>query len=82
MKDLAHTHLTDRDFVSIQHTILLGLGENDDRVTQEEIKYAHRLLKNSQMKIYPGIPHGIEQIPVSLLEREIAGYFGVQRIAQ
>jgi pimeloyl-ACP methyl ester carboxylesterase len=78
MKDLAHTHLTEQDFIHIQHHILLGQGENDNMVTRQEIEYAHRLLKKSELKIYPGMPHAIEEVPVSLLAHGISGYFGEQ----
>ncbi|HWB64738.1 MAG TPA: alpha/beta fold hydrolase [Chitinophagales bacterium] len=75
MKDLGHTHLTEQDFAAIQQPVLLGLGEKDNMVTQEETDYAHRLLKNSQMKIFTGVQHPIEKIPVPLLSAEITSFF-------
>jgi pimeloyl-ACP methyl ester carboxylesterase len=78
MKDLAHTHLSEQDFIRIPHKVLLGLGENDNVVTRQETEYAQRLLKNAELKIYPNTGHPIEQVPVSLLATEIAGYFGEQ----
>jgi pimeloyl-ACP methyl ester carboxylesterase len=77
MKDLAHTHLTDQDFIKIQHHILLGRGGNDNMVSFEETDYAHRLLKNSTFKIYEGVEHPIEKVPVGLLSREIEHFFKV-----
>jgi pimeloyl-ACP methyl ester carboxylesterase len=76
MKDLAHTHLTDQDFIKIDTPILLGRGEKDSMVTGEETDYAHHLLKKSELKIYDGMPHGINKIPVELLQKEIERFFG------
>ncbi|MBL0308834.1 MAG: alpha/beta hydrolase [Bacteroidetes bacterium] len=75
MKDLAHTHLDDQDFIKIACPVLLGLGEKDKMVTLEETDYVHRLLKNSELKLYPGVGHPIEQVPLTLLEQEIKSFF-------
>jgi pimeloyl-ACP methyl ester carboxylesterase len=76
MKDLAHTHLSEQDFIKIDKHILLGRGDKDTMVTLEETEYAHLLLKNSELKTYEGIPHGIEKVPVDLLKNEIERLFG------
>jgi esterase/lipase len=75
MRDLAHTHLTEQDFIKIEHNILLGLGAKDTMVSLEETEYAHRLLKNSEFKVYENVPHPIEQVPVVLLQKEIERFF-------
>jgi pimeloyl-ACP methyl ester carboxylesterase len=75
MKDLAHTHLTDQDFIKIEIPVLLGRGENDSMVTLEETEYAHRLLKNSELKEYKDIPHSIEKVPLNLLKGEFERFF-------
>jgi len=75
MHDLAHTHLTDQDFLKIEHHVLLGRGDKDTMVTFEETDYVHRLLKNSEFKIYENVPHPIEQVPVELLKKEIERFF-------
>ena len=71
MKDLAHTHLSDQDFLKIAQPVLLGLGALDSMVSFEETDYTHRLLKNSELKIYDGIQHPIEKVPATLLAKEI-----------
>src|SRR5581483_421967 len=71
MKDLAHTHLSDQDFLKIAQPVLLGLGALDNMVSFEETDYTHRLLKNSELKIYDGIQHPIEKVPATLLAKEI-----------
>ena len=76
MKDLAHTHLTDQDFIKIEHKILLARGGKDNMVSFEETDYVHHLLKNSEFKTYEDVVHAIEQVPVGLLSREMALFFG------
>jgi len=75
MKDLGHTHLTDQDFIRIQHKVLLTLGTEDNMVIAEETERAHRLLKNSEFKIYTGVQHPIEKVPVELLKAELEIFF-------
>ena len=45
MKDLAHTHLADQDFIHLQQAVLLGRGELDNMVSAEETEYVHHLIK-------------------------------------
>lgn len=75
MKDLAHTHLTDQDFLKIEHTVLLGLGQKDNMVSLDETMYVHQLLKNSLVKTYEQVEHPIEKVPVYLLRQEIERFF-------
>jgi esterase/lipase len=75
MKDLAHTHLSDQDFIKIPHPVLLGRGGQDNMVSFEEIDYVHHLLKNSEFKIYESAEHPIESVPVQLLSSEIERFF-------
>ena len=75
MKDLAHTHLAEQDFIKIQHPVLLGRGGLDNMVSFEETDYVHHLLKNSTFKVYENVPHAIEKVPVPLLSREIEKFF-------
>lgn len=75
MKDLAHTHLTEGDFRNIDHKVLLGLGELDNMVSLEETEDVHVLLKNSELKVFPYVPHPIEKVPINLLKQEIESFF-------
>lgn len=75
MRDLAHTHLTEQDFIRIEHPVLLTRGDKDKMVTFEETEFVHRLLKNSEFKNYENVPHPIEQVPVQLLKEEIERFF-------
>ena len=75
MKDLAHTHLVDQDFIKMQHPVLLGRGGQDNMVSFEETDYVHHLVKNSEFKIYDSVGHAIESIPIELLSEEIKRFF-------
>lgn len=75
MKDLGHTHLVDQDFIKLEHAIRLGIGANDNMVSVDETDYTSRLLKNGELKIYEGVPHPIEKVPMELLESEIMEWF-------
>lgn len=75
MRDLAHTHLTDQDFITILHQVQLARGEKDNMVTHDETDYVHHLIKNSTYKTFEGVPHPIEQVPTDLLQKEIETYF-------
>lgn len=75
MKDLAHTHLTDQDFIKMEHTVLLTRGGKDNMVTADETEYVKRLIKNAQYKEYEGVPHAFEKFPLEVLTREIENYF-------
>jgi pimeloyl-ACP methyl ester carboxylesterase len=75
MKDLAHTHLTDQDFIKLQLPVLLGRGGQDNMVSFEETDYAHHLIKNSEFKIYEEVGHPVENVPTELLSEEIKRFF-------
>ncbi len=75
LKDLAHTHLTDQDFIKIEQPVLLGRGGKDNMVSFEETNYVHHLVKNSEFKIYENVGHAFEDIPVPLLSGEIERFF-------
>lgn len=75
MKDLGHTHLSDQDFIKIEHQVKLGLGAQDNMVSVDETEYTHHLIKNSELKIYEGVPHPIDRVPLELLASEINEWF-------
>lgn len=75
MKDLGHTHLVDQDYIKMEHHIKLGLGSKDNMVTYDETEYANRLLKNSELRIYEGVLHPIEKVPLQTLVSEMKSWF-------
>lgn len=75
MRDLGHTHLSDQDFIKIEHEVLLGLGAKDNMVSLQETEYTHRLIENSKLKTYDDVQHSIEKVPVHLLVSEINAWF-------
>ena len=75
MSDLAHTHLTEQDFIKIENRILLGRGGKDTMVTFDETDYVHHLLKNSEFRIFKNVAHAIDQVPAELLKKEFEKFF-------
>ena len=61
-------------FRQIEQTILIGVGEADNMVSQEESNQVATTLPYGQLKIFPGFRHPIEQIDKVLLAREIRDF--------
>ncbi len=76
MQSLASQPLTDDDFRQINQRILLGLGSDDNMVTQAETELVHALLSHAQFKLLEGVPHPFEKVPLELLKHEIVDFFG------
>lgn len=75
MKDLAHHHLDDQDFIKIKQSIILARGERDSMVTREETEYVQRLLPNAVYKEFEGIEHSFDKMPQSIIVEEIKSFF-------
>jgi len=75
MKDLAHTHLTEQDFIKIESPVLLCRGENDNMVTFDETEYTTRMIKNGGHKTLTGVPHPFEKVPLQIIQTEIESFF-------
>lgn len=55
--------------------VIIGLGSEDNMVTQEESKEVVNTLPNSEFKYYKGFKHPIEQIDIQLLARDLHNFF-------
>lgn len=75
MHDLAHSHLTDQDFIKIEHQVQLGLGDKDNMVSFDETDYVKRLLKNGSLLTMNNTPHPLEKVEANLLAKEIERFF-------
>lgn len=75
MKDLAHTHLSDQDFIRIPHAVQLGLGTADNMVTREETEWVQKLLPHGHLLLLENVPHPLDKVDVHLLETEIKKWF-------
>ncbi|MBI1803426.1 MAG: alpha/beta fold hydrolase [Ignavibacteriae bacterium] len=69
--------LTEQDLCSIQHTVLVSVGDRDTMVGIEETAAAYRSLPNAQLLILPGTPHPLERVEPKRLAREIKAFFSV-----
>lgn len=63
------------DYESIEHDVLIALGDKDTMVSQEETTDVHSRLKNGKLIILPDTQHPIEKVNVELLSKEINGFF-------
>lgn len=75
MRDLGHAHLTDQDFIKIEHPVQLGLGDKDNMVTADETEYVKRLLKSGSFVTLPNTPHPLEKVDMKMLAGEIDKFF-------
>jgi pimeloyl-ACP methyl ester carboxylesterase len=75
MHDLAHSHLTDQDFIKIDQPVQLGLGDKDNMVGFDETDYVKRLLKNGSLLTLNNTPHALEKVDAVLLGKEIEKFF-------
>lgn len=55
--------------------VIIGLGSEDNMVTQEESKEVANTLPNSEFKFYKGFKHPIEQIDVQILAKDLTEFF-------
>lgn len=74
MNDLAHTHLTEQDFLKIEHPTYILLGEEDKMVSLQETEWVGRLLKNGEVKILSQVPHPLDKVPVPVLKAELENF--------
>jgi len=75
MNDLAHTHLTEQDFIKIQSKVLLGRGAEDNMVSFDETDYVSKLIPYAEFKTYENVTHPIQQVPLALLTKEFETFF-------
>ena len=55
----------------IQQEIVIGVGDKDQMVSQEESSYVANTLVNSKISILENVPHPIEKIPINVLSEYI-----------
>lgn len=63
------------DFKSINHKVLLTVGDKDTMVSQEETKAIANLLPNSEFKLLEGVEHPIEKLDAKTVSELIVGNF-------
>jgi pimeloyl-ACP methyl ester carboxylesterase len=67
--------LNDANYVSLQHSILLTIGDKDHTAGLEDTVATFRLLPNAQLWVLPATPHPIERVDVVTLANGLKKYF-------
>jgi esterase/lipase len=76
MRDLgADNPLKDTDYKSIQHQILIAIGDKDAMVTLEETVAVYRELPMANLLVLPNTQHPLEKVEVNRLAFEIGLFF-------
>ncbi|HET6990885.1 MAG TPA: alpha/beta hydrolase, partial [Bacteroidia bacterium] len=67
--------LSENDFASIQHEVILGLGDNDKMVTTEETMQVYSQLPNGRFEFFSDTAHAIEQSNLPVISGIAAEFF-------
>lgn len=67
--------LTDSDFKSIEHQVLLSVGDKDKMVSKQETAHVHHLMKNSKLLILQDTPHPVEKVNSKQLAQVVKEFF-------
>ncbi|MCW3072802.1 MAG: alpha/beta hydrolase [Bacteroidetes bacterium] len=67
--------LQSADYSSIEHPVLVGIGDKDTMVTLEETIDVYRWLKTASLLVLPEIQHPIEKVNPGRLAEEIIRFF-------
>jgi esterase/lipase len=67
--------LSKEDFQSIDHEIILSVGDNDKMVSIDETENVSNLLWNSKMIVLKDTKHSIEGVDVEVLSGKIIGFW-------
>ena len=71
--------LSDEDFRSLSHPILLGVGDQDHTAGAEATLQVHNLLQNGQLLVLPDTPHPIEKVDFDILSHHIRLFMNEKR---
>ncbi|MCB0703980.1 MAG: alpha/beta fold hydrolase [Saprospiraceae bacterium] len=67
--------LSDSELRQLQQEVVIGLGDQDNMVGQEESKWAASLLPNGSFEVLPETPHPFEQVQVERVVEFIQTHF-------
>lgn len=70
----ANPSLTDDDFRTIEHEVLMCIGDRDKMVSIEETVHVYRQLKNASLCVMPSTPHPVEQLNQNFIVPAIAKF--------
>ncbi|HJY63973.1 MAG TPA: alpha/beta hydrolase [Ignavibacteria bacterium] len=72
----ANNELKSEDYSTIQHEIMVGIGDRDKMVTLEETVDVYKKLPKGSSIVLPNTPHPFEEVNSEQLENEIKRFFG------
>ena len=64
-----------QDYETIEHPVMISIGDKDSMVTLEETTDVCRKLKNARLTVFPDTPHPIEKADPDKLVNEVIGFF-------
>ncbi len=64
-------------YESIEHPVLISIGDKDAMVTLEETIAVYRRLKNANLIVLPNTEHSIEKINFDRINKEIDVFLGI-----
>lgn len=67
--------LKDEDFRTIEHEVLMCVGDRDKMVSIEETIHVYRQLKNASFCTMPSTPHPVEQLNLNFIAPLTRNYF-------
>lgn len=70
----ANPSLTDDDFRTIEHEVLMCVGDRDKMVSIEETVHVYRQLRNASFCTMPSTPHPVEQLNLSFIVPATANF--------
>ena len=75
MIDLGHTHtLTPTLLATIEHPVVVGLGDRDKMSSIGETVRAYEALPNGSLQIFPNTHHPLERIDVAMLAEALVRF--------
>jgi esterase len=75
MIELGKKHLTENDFRSIEHPVMIGVGEKDNMVSIEESRNVAGQLPHAALEIFPGMQHAFEKVDHEILSSALKLFF-------
>ncbi|HEX8516818.1 MAG TPA: alpha/beta fold hydrolase [Bacteroidia bacterium] len=69
-----HNPLTLAGYETIEHKVMIGIGDRDTMVSLEETIDVYRKLKNANLIVFPNTPHPIEKMDVDRLSAELIAF--------
>jgi len=67
--------MTNEDFAGIPHEVVIGIGSQDNMVSQQESQAVADILPHGRLEVFEGFNHPIEQVDTPRLFQSISAFF-------